>query len=95
MNKRYLHNRLSSLEVNPVSSFNYHYLFVVSQLHVSDEIVVQMTGYLIKAIQRCQSWAIPDILRTLASLVYENVDKIEMVNNSLSNITEKNESEAT
>ncbi|XP_052270212.1 HEAT repeat-containing protein 6-like isoform X2 [Dreissena polymorpha] len=52
-------------------------------LALTDECVLCMADYLIKAIQRCQTWAIPEILSSLASVFYENVDKLQQYHDTL------------
>ncbi|XP_053374870.1 HEAT repeat-containing protein 6-like [Mercenaria mercenaria] len=52
-------------------------------LHLTDECIRIVTDYFIKAVERCQGWAIPDILRALASVLYENVDRVETFHDRL------------
>ena len=51
----------------------------VFQLVLQDSTLKVVMDYLIKGIQRCQTWARPDILKALAAVVYENCDKIQQV----------------
>ena len=51
----------------------------VFQLVLQDPTLKVVMDYLIKGIQRCQTWARPDILKALAAVVYENCDKIQQV----------------
>ncbi|XP_052802166.1 HEAT repeat-containing protein 6-like [Mya arenaria] len=53
------------------------------RISLSDECVMQMCDYLVLVIQRCQTWAVPEILRTLASLFYENTDKLQQYHERL------------
>ena len=51
----------------------------VFQLVLQDPTLKVVMDYLIKGIQRCQTWARPDIMKALAAVVYENCDKIQQV----------------
>ena len=49
------------------------------QLVLKDQTLVTVMDYLINALQRCQTWARPDILRTLGTVVYEQCDRVVQV----------------
>ena len=51
----------------------------IFQLVLQDSTLKVVMDHLIKGIQRCQTWARPDILKALAAVVYENCDKIQQV----------------
>ncbi|KAL4223144.1 HEAT repeat-containing protein 6 [Mactra antiquata] len=52
-------------------------------LQLDDQCLKTTTNYLIKAVERCQKWTTPEILAALASVVYENVDRLEEFHQSL------------
>ncbi|WAR03508.1 HEAT6-like protein [Mya arenaria] len=68
-----------NLLLDQVNSLEYSTVLVTPQISLSDECVMQMCDYLVLVIQRCQTWAVPEILRTLASLFYENTDKLQQI----------------